>query len=295
MKEIDDNEIRIIGASDGGRRHRWPWYGWLAVGLVLAALVAVAVAVLLLQTPREEENIGLTPAPLQRRGDLPASDRVGFPSPSERGWGEAFPLAVFDTMINDVPLTIYSLDCELPACPRASLQVGMPDREDTSLLLAVMAADVRADNRGIVGDFVVDGRQLARGEKKDGYCAILDGVPVVGRGGEADLKRAVDQKGCFFRQYVLVSEGVAMPPKPKGKNHRRALCVMGHWMFVVASGDRESYHDFATALADLGVDDAIALVGSESLLMYRAEGGLLHTIGTSFEGDNVNFLVWRRQ
>lgn len=273
MKEIDDNEIRIIGASDGGRRHRWPWYGWLAVGLVLAALVAVAVAVLSLQTPSKNSL---------------------SPSPSERGWGEAFPLAVFDTMINDVPLTIYSLDCELPACPRASLQVGMPDREDTSLLLAVMAADVRADNRGIVGDFVVEGRQLARGGKKDGYCAILDGVPIVGRGGGADLKRAVDEQGCFFRQYVLVSEGVAMPPKPKGKNHRRALCVMGNRMFVVASGDRESYHDFATALADLGVDDAIALVGSESLLMYRAEGGLLHTIGTSFEGENVNFLVWRR-
>ena len=282
MKEIDDNEIRIIGASDGGRRRRWPWYGWLAVGLVLAALVAVAVAVLLLQTPREAAvGAGATQSP-SHSATQPLSHSA------------TQPLAVFDTMVNDVPLTIYSLDCELPACPRASLQLGMPDREDTSLLLAVMAADVRADNGDIVGDFVVEGRQLARGEKKDGYCAILDGVPVVGRGGEADLKRAVDEKGCFFRQYVLVSEGVAMPPKPKGKNHRRALCVMGHGMFVVASGDRESYHDFATALADLGVDDAIALVGSESLLMYRAEGGLLHTIGTSYEGDNVNFLVWRR-
>lgn len=279
MKEIDDNEIRIIGASDGGRRHRWPWYGWLAVDLELAALVAVAVAVLLLQTPRGEAV------------DADATPRSATQSLSH---SVTQPLAVFDTMVNDVPLTIYSLDCELPACSRASLQMGMPDREDTSLLLAVMAADVRADNGGIVGDFVVDGRQLARGEKKEGYCAILDGVPVVGRGGEAALKRAVDQKGSFFRQYVLVSDGVAMPPKPKGKNHRRALCVMGHRMFVVASGDRESYHDFATALADLGVDDAIALVGSESLLMYRAKGGLLHTIGTSFEGDNVNFLVWRR-
>lgn len=285
MKEIDDNEIRIIGSTDRGRRRRWPWYGWLAVGLVLAALVVVAVAVLLLQTPSKNS---LSPSPSERGWG------EAFPSPSERGRGEASSLRVFDTMINDVPLTIYGLDCELPACPRVSLQVGMPDREDTSLLLAVMAADVRADNGGIVGDFVVEGRRLARGEKKEGYCAILDGVPIVGRGGEADLKRAVDGKGSFFRQYVLVSEGVAMPPKPKGKNHRRALCVMGHGLFVVASGDRESYHDFATALADLGVDDAIALVGSESLLMYRAEGGLLHTIGTSYEGDNVNFLVWRR-
>lgn len=286
MKEIDDNEIRIIGSTDRGRRRRWPWYGWLAVGLVLAALVAVAVAVLLLQTPSKNS---LSPSPSERGWG------EAFPSPSERGRGEASSLRVFDTMINDVPLTIYGLDCELPECPRASLQVGMPDREDTSLLLAVMAADVRADNGGIVGDFVVDGQQMARGEKKEGYCSILDGVPVVGRGGEADLKRAVDGKGSFFRQYVLVSEGVAMPPKPKGKNHRRALCVMGHRMFVVASGDRESYHDFATALADLGVDDAIALVGSESLLMYRADGGLLHSVGTSFEGDNVNFLVWRRR
>lgn len=285
MKEIDDNEIRIIGSTDRGRRRRWTWYGWLAVGLVLAALVSVAVAVLLLQTPSKNS---LSPSPSERGWG------EAFPSPSERGRGEASSLRVFDTMINDVPLTIYGLDCELPECPRASLQVGMPDREDTSLLLAVMAADVRADNGGIVGDFVVDGQRMARGEKKEGYCAILDGVPVVGRGGEADLKRAVDGKDSFFRQYVLVSEGVAMPPKPKGKNHRRALCVMGNRMFVVASGDRESYHDFATALADLGVDDAIALVGSESLLMYRADGGLLHSVGTSFEGDNVNFLVWRR-
>ena len=290
MKEIDDNEIRIIGSTDRGRRRRWPWYGWLAVGLVLAALVAVTVAVLLLQTPREEAVGAGTTQSLSHS----ATQSLSYSATQPLSHSATHPLAVFDTMINDVPLTIYGLDCELPACPRASLQVGMPDREDTSLLLAVMAADVRADNGGIVGDFVVEGRRLARGEKKEGYCAILDGVPVVGRGGEADLKRAVDEKGCFFRQYVLVSEGVAMPPKPKGKNHRRALCVMGHRMFVVASGDRESYHDFATALADLGVDDAIALVGSESMLMYRADGGLLHSVGTSFEGENVNFLVWRR-
>ncbi|MBR1550276.1 MAG: hypothetical protein IJ634_06525 [Bacteroidales bacterium] len=280
MKEIDDNEIRVIGSADGGRRSGWPWYGWVAVGVVLVVLVAVAATVLLLQTPGNGE----APEPL---AETHSASQPLSPSVTR-------PLTLFDTVVDDVPLTVYSLDCMLPDCPRAGLQVGMPDVEDTSLLLAVMAADVRADNGGIVGDFVVDGRREARGEKKEGYCAIFDGVPVIGRGGEAELKRTMDEGGCFFRQYVLVSDGEAVPPKPKGKNHRRALCVIGHWMFVVASADRESYHDFATALADFGVEDAIALVGSESLLIYRADGGLLHSIGTAMEGENVNFLVWRR-
>lgn len=279
MKEIDDNEIRVIGSTGGERRRRWPWYGWLAVGLFGAALAAVIATVLLLQTPR-----GNTP-----ELPLPTSDFNPLPSAPQR---QPSALTIFDTVVDDVPLTIYRLDGILPDGPRAMLQVGMPDAEDTSLLLAVMAADVRADNGGIVGDFVVDGRQMARGEKKEGYCAIFGGVPVIGRGGEDALSRALDEKGSFFRQYVLVSDGVAMPPKPKGKNHRRALCVIGHTMFVAASADRESYHDFATALADFGVQEAIALVGSESLLMYRAEGGLLHSIGTAFDG--ANYMVWRR-
>lgn len=278
MKEIDDNEIRVIGSTGGERRRRWPWYGWLAVGVLLAALVAVVVTVLLLQTPNKGEEV-------EPAMDKPSAPQSLSPSAPQ-------PLTLFDTVVDDVPLTIYRLDGILPDGPRAMLQVGMPDAEDTSLLLAVMAADVRADNGGIVGDFVVDGRQMARGEKKEGYCAIFGGVPVIGRGGEDALSRALDEKGSFFRQYVLVSDGVAMPPKPKGKNHRRALCVVGHTMLIVASADRESYHDFATALADLGVQEAIALVGSESLLMYRAEGGLLHSIGTAFEG--ANYMVWHR-
>ena len=280
MKEINDNEIRVIGSTGNMKRRRWPWYGWLAVGVVLAALVAVVATVLLLQTPNKVESVE---SPI----DNPSATQPLSHSATQ-------PLTVSDTVVDDVPLTLYMLNCLLPDCPRASLQVGSPEVGDSSLLLAVMAADVRADNGGVVGDFVVDGRQLARGEKKEGYCAILDGVLAIGRGGDAALSQALNAKGSFFRQYVLVSNGEAVPPKPKGKNHRRALCVVGHSVFVVASGDRESYHDFATALADLGVDNAIALVGSESLLIYRTAGGLLHSIGTSLDAANANFIVWRR-
>ncbi len=288
MKEINDNEIRVIGSTGNMKRRRWPWYGWLAVGVVLVVLVAVVATVLLLQTPNKVESVE---SPI----DNPSAPQ-SLSHSATQSLSHSAPqlLTISDTVVDDVPLTLYMLNCLLPDCPRASLQVGSPEVGDSSLLLAVMAADVRADNGGVVGDFVVDGRQLARGEKKEGYCAILDGVPAIGRGGDAALSQALNAKGSFFRQYVLVSNGEAVPPKPKGKNHRRALCVVGHSVFVVASGDRESYHDFATALADLGVDNAIALVGSESLLIYRTAGGLLHSIGTSLDADNANFIVWRR-
>lgn len=271
MKELEDNEIRIIGSPAPQPRHgRW----WVAVLVIL--VIVVIVALVLGKTSREETLVESQPTVSE---EIPATPVVEM--------GDC--LTVIDTLINDVPLTLYLVDNA-----KASLQIGLPDVEDTTMVLAVLAADIRADNGGIVGDFIIDGRVMARGERKEGYCAISEGIPTFGRGGEGTLERVQKGGGDFFRQYMLVDDGHAVPPKPKGKNHRRALCRMGHQIFVAASGDRESYHDFATALADLGVKDAIALVGSESLLMYRAEGGLLHSVGTAMDSPNINFIVWRR-
>ena len=57
MKEINDNEIRVIGSTGNMKRRRWPWYGWLAVGVVLVVLVAVVATVLLLQTSNKVESV----------------------------------------------------------------------------------------------------------------------------------------------------------------------------------------------------------------------------------------------
>lgn len=275
MKEINDNEIRVIGTPSPKPKHgKW----WVAVLVILVIVVIVA----LVLGKESRKKSASEPQP-------PAAEAEASFSPSLSSSATYGHLTMVDTMVDDVPLTLY-----FPDSAMASLQTGQPNADDPSLLLAVMAADIRADNGGIVGDFVVDGRQLARGERKEGFCAILDGTPVIGRGGKEELERALAEKGCFFRQYVLVDNGVATPPKPKGKNHRRALCLRGDKLFVVASGDRESYHDFATALADLGATEAIALVGSESLLIYHAEGGLLHSVGTAIDSPNANFLVWRK-
>lgn len=271
MKELDDNEIRVIGTPPQQPRHgRW----WVAVLVIL--IIVVIVAMVLGRASRDKATTA-TPTP--------ATETVSSPTPAVT----YDHLTVIDTVVDDVPLTLY-----YPDRAQASLQIGQPQAGDTTLLLAVMAADIRADNGGIVGDFVIDGRVLARGERKEGYCAILDGNLAFGLGGKETLELVKAEGGSFFRQYVLVADGQAMPPKSKGKNHRRALCRMGSLICVAASGDRESYHDFATALADLGVTEAIALVGSESLLIYHAEGGLLHSVGTALECPNANFLVWRR-
>lgn len=264
MKEIDDNEIRIIGSH----RHRWPWYGWVAVGMAVAALIAVAVW--LLQTSGNGEKV------------VEPQEAVALPQDKY--------LQVMDTVVDGVPLTLY-----VPMNMNASLMVGMPDATDTTLVLAVMAADVRADNGGIVGDFVLDGRVLARGERKEGFCAMVGCEFMLGTsGGDKYLEMAKEQGGSFFRQYVLVARGEAIPPKPKGRNHRRALCLRGGEVVVAESVDRETYADFADALAALGADDAISLVGSEALLMYYPEGALLHTVGDLVDSPNVNFIVWRR-
>ena len=241
MKEISDSEIRIIGQS-GGRHFRPPlWLVWIVVAALLVVLVLLLYPH---RSLRQSASIQMATEPL---GQMETTAPISKAS-----------LEVADTTVNDVPLTLF-----YPRNAHATLQIGSPS--DTSVILAALAADIRADNGGFVGDFVIDGQQLARGERKEGYCAIVDGFITIGATGGSDvLHRTIGHRGSFFRQYALVSDGQAVPPKPKGKNHRRALCMLGNEMVIVASADRESYHDFATALADLGASQAIALVGSES-------------------------------
>ena len=49
----------------------------------------------------------------------------------------------------------------------------------------------------------------------------------------------------------------------KNKSVRKALCSRYGQIFVAVTASDESYHDFSQALIDLGVKDAISLVGSK--------------------------------
>ena len=108
--------------------------------------------------------------------------------------------------------------------------------------------------------------------------------------------------GYFFRQYPLVKDGQAIDNEPKGKSIRRAICDRQGEIFMVETGSIESFHDFAQALADLGVDQAVYLVGSSAYGWAVDEAGTTHEFGEDnyYTGrrrmpKNTSYIVWRRK
>ena len=196
-------------------------------------------------------------------------------------------------MINDIPLRIY-----IPHNAKMSLHVGRLDKRDTSIIFAAQAADIRRDNRKIVGAFVLKGEPLAWGLSKKGYCAIINDKITIGIADNSPLfEQATETDGYFFRQYPLVDNGKLVENEPKNKSVRRALCDRNGEVMMVESLSNESFHDFAQALVDLGITNAIYLVGSS------AYGWAVNDNGDRIEfgienlrlPKNASYIVWRRR
>ena len=109
------------------------------------------------------------------------------------------------------------------------------------------------------------------------------------------VEEATEKGGHFFRQYPLVNNGVLVENEPKGKSIRKALCDRNGEIMVVMTQTPESFHDFAQALVDMKVDNAIYLVGSTSFGYFRDRYDHLaiiynkHRYGYKYE----NFIIWR--
>ena len=145
---------------------------------------------------------------------------------------------------------------------------------------------------------MLKGEPLAWGLSKKGFCAIIDGRTTVGVSENSPLfEEATKEKGYFFRQYALVDNGVLVENDLKNKTMRKALCSRAGQIFVAVSESDESMHDFAESLVDLGVENALSLVGSHS-----AFGWFIDSAGekTLFAPDvhrgtykNENYIIWR--
>lgn len=192
--------------------------------------------------------------------------------------------------INDVVLR--SLAPNATCVPE--LYMGDLDRFPGKLVLAAQAADIRADNNEIAGDFVFEGRVMAKGHPKKGFCAIVDGVIYMGcQTYTPYFEKAFNNDGFFFRQFSLVHEGQYGERTPKGKSIRRALCYKDNFVFIMETMEEESFHDFSQALIDYGVQEAIALVGSTAITKIKQADGTYQYNLTCKPKGKTSFIVWR--
>lgn len=280
--DIGDNEIRVVGQTlpNGGKpQPRKRWWLWFAAALLL---LVVGLA-LWKTTPRSKTSTSTYSAePI-----IDTTEQVTYEAVVET---KAYTQVTCDS-INDIPLRIYT-----PIGGHIEMYVGRLPLDDQSIILATQAADYRADNGQIAGAFVYRGELLSKGHPKYGFCAIIGDKLTMGMSRETALfERAVEEEGYFFRQFSLVHDGKYGESVPKGKAIRRALCYYQENIVIIESQGRESYHDFSQALMDLGVQEAIALVGNEQISTYEDEASnrFIGDIETK-EGVQDTYIVWRK-
>ena len=256
IDEIQDDELRVIGRPSGSEDTRKP-RKWLWIVMAVAIVAAVVAATIICS-----------------RKPGPGNDPVVFDSSIKEKieplgnyadtTGKAYTEHLKQT-INDIPLDIY-----IPHNAKPSLAIGTPDIFDKNIVLVTQAADIRADNGKINGAYVLAGKPMAWGLSKKGYVGIIDDKITVGVADNSPLfEEATEKGGYFFRQYPLVDNGVLVENEPKGKAIRKAICDRAGEIIVVMSISPESFHDFAQALVDLQVDNAVYLVGSDSFGFFR--------------------------
>ncbi len=290
--DIRDDEFRVIGQPPATDRRRRIWLVLALLAVLAMVICAVTWLIPKHEQPADEEVPGVfeqasLPAVVQ-----PVEPAATFLGTAEDSVGVAY-AEKLDTVINDVELSVY-----IPHYATPSLIVGEPDAEAAQAVLAFQAADIRADNKKILGAFVLKGEPLAWGLSKKGYCAIIDGQITVGVADDSPLfEKATETGGYFFRQYPLVDHGVLIENEPKNKTMRKALCSRNGQIFVVVSETDESFHDFTQALIDLGVENAIYLVGSHSAYGWYVDADGVKTL---FAPDvhrtpykNENYIVWK--
>ncbi len=289
--DIKDDDFRVIRPKTSiptavsRQPKKWFW-------VLIAGLVCVVIASFFVFSGKEETNIEegvFEPMTEQTTGKveevlLPLGDY------SDHTLTKAYTEHLRDT-INDIPLDIY-----IPHNARAELALGVPDIQDKSIVMATQAADIRADNGKIVGAFVLKGKPLSWGLSKKGYCGIIDDKITVGVADNSPIfEEATEKGGYFFRQYPLVNNGVLVDNEPKGKSIRKALCDRNGEIMVVMTQTPESFHDFAQALVDLKVDNAIYLVGSTSFGYFRDRFDHFEFIYDKRRGGYKyeNFIIWK--
>lgn len=280
--EYNDDDVSYIigGRADKPFYKKWWFYALVAFAVVVAVAVyklatrnhSVASPELIIATEGASPNVIDRTPTYQSDSAQPGKVIVG------------------EATINDKTLKVWQFNGG-----HAELRIGAIGTDDPDVIFATQAADIRSDNRGIVGAFVDRGELVSKGQAKKGFCAIIDGKVVVGAAEHSPyLEEAIEKGGYFFRQYPLVYDGLVIDNKPNGAALRRALCERDGEIIVVEC-DRITFHDFAQTLADFNVQNAVYLVGADAYGFYKTDNGTVEYGDTKWNQEpNVTYLVWKR-
>jgi hypothetical protein len=285
-KEIkQENEVYFLGSKNTKKKSTVQKTGiWVGIFIVV---VTILVAVTLYSKYHSSPPYYFEPESIEKS----TPDNAGQHS-FEKSKSQAY-IEVSEETVNDVPMFVYK-----PHNARMTLVIGLPDKSDSTILFTARAADIRADNYDILGDFVLAGVPLSRGNTKTGFCAVINGKITIGTAKTTPLlEEAIQSKAYFFRQYTLVSNGQLVENNPKNKSIRRALATRGGEIVMVESRSMESFHDFSQALVDIGISDAIYLLGSTSYGWYLDEENRRVEFGVERDTGEwkVSYIVWRKE
>lgn len=286
--DISDNEIRVISSSPAGDRDSNTTRRRLTrrrIAVIAIAAVVIVAGIVASMLSVSDSGPG-TEVRLVSEAAPSTEPKIEETTEVIKGY-----TTVRDTVAGGVELSILT-----PRDATAVLEIGTGALSDTTVVLAMQAADVRGDNGEIVGAFVMGGELRSKGESKAGFCSIVNGKITVGVADATPmLEEALMADGYFFRQYPLVVGGQVVENKPKGRAIRKALAEVDGSVSVITSRRRLTFHDFSQALTDMGVRNAIYLVGGESSGLYTDADGNRFMIGNDPGGKwaNVNYIVWR--
>lgn len=282
--DINDDEIRIISSGDVKTEKKKRRSLSVILWVVASLLLITALGIMFFSSEEIEDER------LNEEVTEQITITTAIVENTNNGKTPAFTIKT-DTIVDGIGLSVLTPNNANPV-----LEIGNGCLNDSAIVLIAQAADVRGDNGGIVGSFVVNGELMSKGEAKAGFCSIINGNMTVGVADATPMfEQALTSNGYFFRQYPLVVGGQIVENKPKGKSIRKALVEMDGKISVVVSREKLTFHDFSQALADVGVSNAIYLVGGDAYIRYVDADGGLFILGHEWDKgiDNVNYLVWR--
>lgn len=281
--DIADNEIRIISAYEPKKRQRNRFIR-AYLPIIVAVLLVVVIVVVFFLSANENQMGKAVPS---QNGQIENQPIIESKEAVANVKGR---ILVVDTIINKKGLQIFC-----PTNLRPRLVVGNDKLNDSTIVFATQAADVRRDNGQIAGIFVMKGEVIGKGEAKAGFCSIINDELTIGISDATPmLEHSLTEDGYFFRQYPLVVGGQIVENKPKGKAIRKALAEIDGKICVIMSKEKLTFHEFSQLLIDVRVRNAIYLVGSSSYGFYINENGdkILTGISPKTDVENVNYIIW---